>query len=305
MTTSVALCTYNGEKYIAEQLDSILKQSTPVNEIVVCDDGSTDETMQILQKYHTEFPNIFKIHQNKHTLKVIKNFEKAINLCTGDIIFLSDQDDVWFPDKVRKNLMFFENNPDKDALFHNLLYYKNGPHKNTTFNHYLYSPTENKDLLGHLLIKGNVITGAALAFRKLTNLEFDATHGFLHDAQLAIYFALKDKIEVLDECLGYYRIHPQQQIGSGEDVDIYQQKVQHLLKYSDFNTKANFIRKIRESWDKDFILFERKKILSKIDNEFISIRNQYLLKLPYFKRKLLVLYWMVTKKHNISIKDLL
>ena len=72
---SVALCTYNGEKYLRDQIDSILDQSLKVDEIVVCDDGSTDKTLSILAEYENKFPEIFKIHINEKNLRSVKNFE--------------------------------------------------------------------------------------------------------------------------------------------------------------------------------------------------------------------------------------
>lgn len=99
MKTSVALCTYNGEKYIKEQLDSILNQTKKVDEIIVCDDCSSDKTVEILNHYSSTNPGLFKIYINEQNLRSVKNFEKAITLCTGDIIFLSDQDDFWVNEK--------------------------------------------------------------------------------------------------------------------------------------------------------------------------------------------------------------
>jgi len=77
MTTSVALCTYNGAKYIKEQLNSIIAQTLPVDEIVIFDDGSTDETISTLKAYQHEFPFI-QLHQNETNLGGRANFEKAI-----------------------------------------------------------------------------------------------------------------------------------------------------------------------------------------------------------------------------------
>ena len=79
MQISVALCTYNGEKFIHQQIDSILKQSLKVDEIVVCDDGSNDKTIEILNDYSKKNPDLFKIHQNEKNLRSVKNFEKAIH----------------------------------------------------------------------------------------------------------------------------------------------------------------------------------------------------------------------------------
>ena len=119
MNISVALCTFNGEKYIEKQLDSILNQSIKVNEIIVCDDHSVDTTISILDKYSLNYPELFKLHKNENNLRSNKNFEKAISLCTGDYIFLSDQDDLWREDKVEKTLNVFSKNPTAEGVFSN------------------------------------------------------------------------------------------------------------------------------------------------------------------------------------------
>lgn len=94
------MATFNGAKYLQEQLDSFLWQTRLPDELVVCDDGSTDATPQILEAFRQQAPFAVRIYRNEANLGYIKNFEKALSLCMGDIIFLSDQDDVWFCDKV-------------------------------------------------------------------------------------------------------------------------------------------------------------------------------------------------------------
>jgi len=102
MKLSVALCTFNGEIFLKEQLDSILNQSINIDEIIVCDDQSTDNTKQILESYKKDNPDLFKIYYNEKNLRSNKNFEKAIKLTSGDYIFLSDQDDIWKENKVEE-----------------------------------------------------------------------------------------------------------------------------------------------------------------------------------------------------------
>ena len=109
MPVSVAIATFNGAEFLAEQLDSIIGQSVPVTEIVVCDDNSTDNTLKILEEYRKRYPEIFKIFRNELNLGCAGNFERALMLCSGDIIFLADQDDVWLPDKVEKMVAPFAN----------------------------------------------------------------------------------------------------------------------------------------------------------------------------------------------------
>lgn len=91
---SIALAAYNGSKYIREQLDSILVQTYQDFELIVCDDCSTDNTLQILTEYANK-DNRIKIFENEKNLGFKKNFEKAISLCSGEYIALSDQDDIW------------------------------------------------------------------------------------------------------------------------------------------------------------------------------------------------------------------
>lgn len=105
---SIAMATYNGEKYLREQIDSILNQTVPPNEIVICDDCSSDNTWAILEEYATK-DNRFKIYKNNPNLGFVKNFEKALSLTTGDYIALSDQDDVWLPDHLETLLNIIGN----------------------------------------------------------------------------------------------------------------------------------------------------------------------------------------------------
>jgi len=100
MKISIAMATYNGAKYLQEQLDSFVNQTRKPDELVVCDDGSTDETLDVLEKFKKESPFAVRIYQNESNLGYIKNFDKALALCSGDIVFLSDQDDVWLPEKL-------------------------------------------------------------------------------------------------------------------------------------------------------------------------------------------------------------
>ncbi|RRQ45335.1 glycosyltransferase family 2 protein [Chryseobacterium sp. SC28] len=102
---SVCMTTYNGEKHIKEQLDSILNQLSPDDEVIISDDGSTDDTVNIINSY-SDSRIILYHHKKKHQKfnfgYTAKNFENALNKSKGDIIFLADQDDVWLPNKVQQ-----------------------------------------------------------------------------------------------------------------------------------------------------------------------------------------------------------
>lgn len=105
------MCTYNSEAFVAEQLESILKQTQPADEIVICDDGSTDQTISIIEELARPYPVPVRIIQNSKNLGATKNHEKAISETSGDIVFPSDYDDFWFPERIAATLPFFERNP--------------------------------------------------------------------------------------------------------------------------------------------------------------------------------------------------
>ena len=98
---SIAMATYNGGQYLSEQLDSIVNQTYTNIEIVIVDDDSKDNTVEIIKSYQQKYKFI-KLYQNPTNLGIVKSFEKAISLCNGDYIALSDQDDVWLPHKLEE-----------------------------------------------------------------------------------------------------------------------------------------------------------------------------------------------------------
>lgn len=227
---SVALCTYNGEKFLDQQLNSILNQSKPIDEVVICDDLSKDDTISIIKKFQIDFPSIIKLHINEVSLGAIKNFEKAISLCSGDIIFLSDQDDIWTTNKVEKIIKKFTDNPKLEAVFTDAeLIDGNGKLlQKTLFNEYTFNLDLQKEwangkALLDLIYYRNKITGATMAFKKeLFNRVFPFTKidNFWHDAYLGLHAAANDSLGWINEPLTHYRIHNNQQIGIGNGTTI-------------------------------------------------------------------------------------
>lgn len=105
---SVCIATYNGEKYIQEQLDSILSQLGRGDELIICDDQSIDRTLDIIADYRDDR---IRTYRNDTRMGHVRNFEKAISLARGDFIFLSDQDDVWLPGRVTAMMKYMEDEP--------------------------------------------------------------------------------------------------------------------------------------------------------------------------------------------------
>ncbi len=227
MTTSVALCTYNGTHYIQEQIESILNKTIPVDEIVVCDDGSTDNTIQVIENLREKSSGKIRIIRNERKIGVGDNFQKAVDLCKGDIIFLSDQDDVWMPNKVETISSFFKENSKIDVIFTDAeLIDETG--QTVTFvpnNLWGYHFTgDYKKMFGlglqlePFIIGHTHATGATMAVRRdfATRHPFAAmcSHGeVLHDFALAIFAAENNSLGCLEQKLTQYRIHSSQTCG--------------------------------------------------------------------------------------------
>lgn len=227
MKLSVAMCTYNGEKYIKGQLESILNQTMTIDEIVIYDDGSDDKTIAIIEQFQSEFPDKISLYKNQVNLGSTKNFEKAISICTGDYIFLSDQDDIWKENKVEKIISFFSVNKHLEGVFTNgdLINEKNEKISTHTLwdsvffiENQLEKPINLFKLIGS---KRNMATGATLCFKKETKdfiLPFPDFKKCYHDEWIAIIIASRKKLAYITDNLISYRIHSEQQIGGKNSI---------------------------------------------------------------------------------------
>lgn len=253
MRISVALCTYNGEKFIKKQLDSILNQTREVNEIIVCDDKSSDSTLSILETYKNIFPHIFKIFVNESNLKSNKNFEKALSLTTGNYIFFCDQDDLWQPNKVAKMIDVFTKNNKIEGVFSNAnLIDENDSviSENITlwdtvgfFESKLIKPI---NYLKILMLEGNFITGATLCISEKVKdfcFPFDTNEkNFFHDYWIASLLAERNSLTCINESLISYRAHSNQQIGVGNIKERFEnhnnKSINHKLTLGYFTPKS-------------------------------------------------------------------
>ncbi|RZK40217.1 MAG: glycosyltransferase family 2 protein [Pedobacter sp.] len=200
---SVCLACYNGENYIEEQLNSILVQLAPNDEVIISDDCSTDNTFQIVKGIKD---SRITLVQNKNGKGVIQNFENAISKASGDIVFLADQDDIWREDKVSTILDYFKENETVTCVFSNaLIIDKEGVSTGT-----LFFPSTPKIDLFNLLIK-NKFLGCTMAFRannQLRILPFSKNLP-MHDWFIGLRHVLKGKVAFINENLIYYRRHGQ------------------------------------------------------------------------------------------------
>ncbi|MGV1011696.1 MAG: glycosyltransferase family 2 protein [Flavobacterium sp.] len=219
MKLSVALCTYNGSKFIEQQINSILNQTIKVDEIIVCDDKSTDATVSILKELQVANPCIVII-ENEINLRSTKNFEKAIQRCSGDYIFLADQDDLWNTEKVAKTLAIFNENPTTEGVFSNAdLIDDNGiklSHKTIWDSVFFFEKEISKpvDFIDIIFKNGNIVTGATLCIKKeVKSFIFPFSEDNLHDEWIASVLAFRNTLYYSTENLISYRIHDNQQVG--------------------------------------------------------------------------------------------
>lgn len=275
---SVAVCTYNGEKFIAEQIDSILNQTLRVDEIIVCDDCSSDNTLKILKDYESKNSNIFKIFTNSENLRSTKNFQKAISLCSGDIIFLSDQDDIWITNKVEKYLDFFTENPKINALASNGFCINEKSEIQEKYSlwdipEFLREEKLNFDYFDIITFISNIVTGASLAFRKniLSEvLPFPEIKDFYHDEWIALLTSNKKEFEFLNEKLFCYRIHDNQQVG-GIFYDKSEKVKQSFINTYDLQNNPSTFKHYKKRLKRLHISFNKYEKLCNDKNKHNSI----------------------------------
>lgn len=219
---SVAICIFNGGRFLDAQLASIICQDRPPDELVICDDGSSDGSLEIAKEFaqHSEFPT--RLVVNEENLGSCKNFEKAISVCRGEIVALADQDDIWYRQKLRRLEEAFLRSKDTVLAFSDadlidedsrLLGARLWP----TFSFDRGEQTRFANGLGlDILLKHPVVTGASMAFRReYFDLLAPIPAKQIHDRWISLLLAARGKCEVIPEPLMKYRRHQGQQIGPG------------------------------------------------------------------------------------------
>ncbi len=195
---SVVVCTYNGAKYLCDQLDSILNQTYPIYEIIVQDDKSTDDTCKIVLDYQRKFHNI-KLYKNDVQKWPSMNFATAFKCATGDVIAPCDQDDIWLPHKIEKLLGVLG---DKNVAYSNdIVWLSNGNRHVAKYGPY-YNPWQ---------FVYSFIPGHTMVFRKEMVMDIFAAveSGLSFDYSIALLGILRNSIIRCNEELQIWRRHDQ------------------------------------------------------------------------------------------------
>lgn len=211
MKVSIALATYNGEKFIKQQLESIAAQTTLPNELIICDDASVDRTIDIIDEF-SRFSSInIRIFKNKKNIGFVKNFENAILHCSGDYIAIADQDDIWEPEKIKTLVERIQDAflIHSDALLINSV----GDVISESYTRYSRKKIDY-EFVDYLF--SNNVTGCTSLFKKeLIPYIIPIPQGFLlHDWWFALQAVCNGKIVYLDKPLTRYRQHDNNQIGA-------------------------------------------------------------------------------------------
>ena len=279
---SIAVCTCNGERFLKEQLNSLVNQDYPNLEIIIVDDKSTDNTLNILNAFSSQYSNI-KVYGNEMNLGYKKNFEKAIQLCKGDYIALSDQDDIWELDKISKLVNHIG---DAVLIYHDSLFIDNkGKSLNKKMSNILnmYHGNNYKPFLFFNCVSGH----ACLFKRDIVEKVIPFPELIMHDQWLAFCATNLGEIKYLHEPLVYYRQH--------EDSDT------NILKRN--RKKVSKKKSGREKVERaamEFKIFSEYKYLK--GKEFVNKLYQlYIDRLNSYLSPALMIFLFTNYKHLLYI----
>ena len=310
---SVAMCTYNGARFVGEQLASIAAQTRLPDELVVCDDRSTDDTVALVREFGRSAPFVVRVVENEKNLGSTKNFARAIELCEGDLIALADQDDVWLPEKLGRLENALANNDtllaftDGEVVDENLRLLGQRVWQTIRFG------AQEQRLFdeGHafsVLLDHNVATGAALAFKAecremILPIPNDLVHDgipVLHDWWAALLSAAVAKISFISEALFKYRQHSTQQMGvmNGNDAQT-EPWPARLQRQNTFSTEIKYIRTILErlSANKRFVV--RENILRDLESRLTHLETRAAMPAHRWQRVSPVLRELAARRYHL------
>lgn len=286
---SIAMATYNGEKFLQEQLDSIVNQTYKNLEIIICDDCSTDNTIDIIKDFQKRDRRI-KLYQNEKQLGVLKNFEKAISLCSGEYIAISDQDDIWVANKIE--IMFSEIEENILIYHDDVLIDRSGKLIHNSF----FESNEifiNKEHKTKALILDNWILGHACMFSSQLKKDIlPIGHEMEHyDMWIAIVASKVGKIKYLNKQLVLWRQHGTNTSGGKIATRALWQKI---FKPIDNSTLIQWNKKRIER----LRFLKKQKLLSDLDKFLDEAINYYMLssRLRAFFFALLNIEFIVQKR---------
>jgi glycosyltransferase involved in cell wall biosynthesis len=224
MKLSIAMTTYNGSRFVGEQLESFASQTRLPDELIVCDDSSTDHTPEILREFQRRSPFLVRIIVNQRQLGFIKNFEQAVRETSGDVVLLSDHDDRWNPEKLAEHEAAHASRPSVGFVFSNGMVCDESmnPRGLTLFEVTGLRPSRyNKIEQGKMLelvVRGPRVHGCMMSFRSsLKEIALPFPESIIHDFWLALLLPLFTETRCIAKPLIMYRTHTIQTVGVHQD----------------------------------------------------------------------------------------
>jgi glycosyltransferase involved in cell wall biosynthesis len=221
-TAGVAICVYNGARYLRTQLESIASQSELPKQAVVVDDGSTDDSWDLLQAWAASAPFPVRLERNAQNLGVVRNFEKAVRLLLPDVdvVFFSDQDDQWYPGKLAAFIDAFAADPQL-GLVHSdadLVDPEGKPLDSRLFTALLVTQRERDDVAAgqawRAYVRRNLVTGAACACRSsVLERALPFSDAMIHDEWISFVASLVSGVRMIDHPWMAYRLHGSNTVG--------------------------------------------------------------------------------------------
>ncbi len=219
---SIALCTFNGERYLPEQLESIAQQTHMPYELVVCDDASTDATVEMVKAFAERVSFPVRFYRNPVNIGSTLSFERAMRHCNGDFIALCDQDDVWLPNKIAALARMLTADSELGGVFSDgeLIDGRSRGVGKSLWNTFGFGPAQRRKFArrgaASVLITRPFVTGATLMVRaRLCPMFFPIPTEWVHDGWIAWVLAIYSKLSFCPERLIRYRLHSNQQVGVG------------------------------------------------------------------------------------------
>ena len=259
MKISIAMAAYNGADYIREQLNSFASQTQLPDEVIVCDDLSGDATLEVLEKFACTSPFKMVVVSNNKNLGYTRNFEKALSLCSGDLIFLSDQDDVWDENKISKILAIKRKHPNIDLIINDAMY--------SDENLKSAGVTVLEKVLNFSGRKNDHIAGASTAITKEFRnfvLPFPENNCPAHDVYLHRWANLLENKLVVQDVLQKWRIHGKNNSVSEMNDPIAVSNLKLYEKYRNVNSSSAYINKASEFRKMDLVVISRKEALTRL-----------------------------------------
>jgi len=283
MRISIALATYNGERYLLEQLESFRRQTLQPDELVVCDDCSSDKTLAILEDFSRTSPFEVRLLRNEVNLGHLRNFERALSRCEGDYIFLSDQDDTWAPNKLETVVTEFEKNPLIDVIVNDATYVDTDlASLGTTVLERVLSVGAKKS--GHI---AGACTAISKRFRDFI-VPFPASACPHHDVYIHRWANLLGTKLVLESPLQTWRIHGGNSTRLNEMTSpVLESMASRYVKYKDVDTRTAYLEEADEYREMLQILLNRPTLLEAIPaaDDMVAISRRIKLAIMAFRNR--------------------